>query len=165
MVSLRQAVRRFLCGVFIVTVLFPPVVCADDHAPQYLPMQVITIQRADGIMFGMKVEIADDETERSKGLMYRTDLPEGQGMLFLYKEPLLASFWMKNTLVPLDILFVRDDGTIVQIEENVPAHSLEPRDAKTPVLAVLEVEGGEVARLGLSVGDKIVNPPIFRHRR
>lgn len=109
------------------------------------------------------VEIADSEAEREKGLMYRKSLPDGQGMLFDFHQDQQVGFWMKNTYVSLDMIFIRADGRIASI-----AHDAEPLSEKViysagPVRAVLEVKAGTAHRLGIAPGDQVANP-IFRPR-
>ncbi|MEQ1725989.1 MAG: DUF192 domain-containing protein [Sphingopyxis sp.] len=95
------------------------------------------------------VEVARSEEEQARGLMYRTALGPDAGMVFPFSPPRFASFWMKNTLIPLDMLFVRADGTIDRIAENTVPESLEPVGSGGEVIAVLELAGGTAARLGI----------------
>ena len=95
------------------------------------------------------VEIADDEAERAQGLMNRTALADNSGMLFIFDAPREAAFWMKNTLIPLDMIFIRADGTIDRIAENRPPQDDTPTTSGGIVSAVLELPGGTAARLGL----------------
>jgi len=87
--------------------------------------------------------------------MFRQALGPAQGMIFPYDPPQPASFWMKNTLIPLDMIFVRADGTIARIEANAVPLSLDPVPAGEPVAAVLEIAGGRSAELGIGPGDKV----------
>ena len=101
------------------------------------------------------VEIADDVQERSRGLMFRQSMAEDAGMLFLYPDERIASFWMKNTYIPLDMLFIASDGTILQIAPMTEPHSLTPVRSDAPVRAVLEINGGLSGTLGIEPGDTI----------
>jgi uncharacterized protein len=101
------------------------------------------------------VEIATDEASREKGLMYRTKLAPDAGMLFDFGEEGLQVFWMKNTPLPLDILFIRADGTISGIAENTTPYSLEPIPSSEPVRAVLEINAGRSRALGIEPGAKV----------
>ncbi|WP_380875079.1 hypothetical protein ACFB49_03210 [Sphingomonas sp. DBB INV C78] len=101
------------------------------------------------------VEMARTDAEQARGLMYRTELAPDRGMLFPYDPPQPASFWMKNTLIPLDMIFIRPDGTIARIAENTVPESLEPVPSGEPVSAVLEIAGGNAAAQGIAVGDKV----------
>ena len=104
------------------------------------------------------VEIARTPEEQALGLMNRQSLAPDRGMIFPYDPPQPASFWMKNTLIPLDMIFVRPDGTIGGIAANTVPLSLEPVPSGEPVAAVLEIAGGRSAELGLSAGDKVSWP-------
>ena len=101
------------------------------------------------------VEAARTSAEQAKGLMFRTELPDSAGMIFPFPEPRIASFWMKNTVIPLDIIFVRADGTIESIADNTIPYSTTPVASGEPVMAVLELRGGLAAELGLTAGDKV----------
>jgi uncharacterized membrane protein (UPF0127 family) len=109
------------------------------------------------------VEIADTEAAREKGLMYRKRLAPGQGMLFDFHSEQPVGFWMKNTYIPLDMLFIRRDGRILSIAENAEPLSERVIPSGGPVLAVLEVAGGTARKLGIAPGDRVANP-IFRAR-
>jgi uncharacterized protein len=109
------------------------------------------------------VEIANTDATREKGLMYRKDLPEGRGMLFDFFSDQPVGFWMKNTYIPLDMIFIRSDGRIVNIAENTEPLSERVIPAGARVRAVLEVKGGTARRLGIQPGDQVANP-IFSKR-
>ena len=110
--------------------------------------------------FAVHVEIAADDPTREQGLMYRDHLAPDAGMLFIYPEPMVASMWMRNTLIPLDMLFVNPKGRIVSIHERAVPGSLEVISATAPVKATIELNGGTAARLGIKPGD-VVRYPIF----
>ena len=101
------------------------------------------------------VEVADDAAERSRGLMFRESLDPAAGMLFVYESPRRASFWMKNTLIPLDIIYIQADGTVLSIARNTTPLSEAPIPSGGPVVGVLELAGGRAAEIGLLPGDKI----------
>ena len=106
----------------------------------------------------LRVEIADYDEARRRGLMFRDSLPEDQGMLFIYAKPKTLSFWMKNTRIPLDIAFLAEDGTIRQIE------AMQPFDERSHVSTdkarfALEVNQGWFARHQVRVGDRVLNLP------
>ncbi len=103
----------------------------------------------------IQIEIADEPDERSRGLMFRESLDALSGMLFIYPTPRIASFWMKNTLIPLDIVFVDAEGRVATIAPQTTPLSLKPVTSGVPVLTVLEVAGGEAERLGIAVGDAV----------
>ncbi len=102
-----------------------------------------------------RVEIADDPEERMQGLMFRKSLAPDAGMLFLSGRNEPQSFWMKNTEIPLDLLFIAKDGRIADLHERSVPFSLQPIASKVPVWAVLEVAGGTVAKLGVKPGDRV----------
>ena len=95
------------------------------------------------------VEVAETSPQQAKGMMFRTGLADDRGMLFPFGEPRMASFWMKNTVIPLDIIFIRADGRIENIAENTIPYSLDPVESTAPVAAVLELRGGFTANWGL----------------
>src|SRR5262245_871537 len=106
------------------------------------------------------VEVVSTDEERAKGLMYRRELPEGRGMLFDFKNEQPVAFWMKNTYIPLDMIFIRADGRILRIAENTEPMSERLVPSGGPVLGVLEVIGGTAKKLGIAPGDR-VSYPIF----
>ncbi len=101
------------------------------------------------------VEIAETSQQQAKGMMFRTELADNRGMLFPFVEVRMASFWMKNTVIPLDIIFVRADGVIENIAENTVPYSTIPVESTAPVTAVLELRGGLTAEMGIAAGDKV----------
>jgi len=102
------------------------------------------------------VELATTDAERERGLMFRKELPEGQGMLFDFQRDQPVAFWMHNTYIPLDMMFIRSDGRIVRIEENAKPESDDLIPSGAPVRAVLEVIGGTARQLGIKPGDRVV---------
>jgi len=101
------------------------------------------------------VEVAADQASREKGLMYRTKLAPNAGMLFDFKEEGWQAFWMKNTPLPLDMIFIRADGTISTIAEETVPYSEEPIPSSEPVRAVLEINGGRSRALGIAPGERV----------
>lgn len=125
-----------------------------------LPSEVVLLETASS-QYRFEVEIADDPVERAEGLMYRQSLADNAGMLFLYPHPQPVEFWMKNTPLSLDIVFVRRDGTIARIAENTAPMTEQLISSGEPVRAVLEVKGGTMRQLGISVGDRLRNTTYF----
>ncbi|MBM3490382.1 MAG: DUF192 domain-containing protein [Alphaproteobacteria bacterium] len=109
-----------------------------------------------------RVELADTDAKRQRGLMYRRELAEDAGMLFHFERVAPVSFWMKNTYLSLDMLFLAGDGRIVHIHERAVPESERPIAPPQPVLAVLEVLGGTAQRLGIKVGDRVDHPIFVR---
>lgn len=101
------------------------------------------------------VEVAETSQQQAKGMMFRTELADDKGMLFPFVEVRMASFWMKNTVIPLDIIFIRSDGVIENIAENAEPYSTLPVESTAPVAAVLELRGGLTAEMGIMPGDKV----------
>jgi uncharacterized membrane protein (UPF0127 family) len=101
------------------------------------------------------VEVARSPDQQEQGLMFRQSLGDSAGMIFPYDPPQVASFWMKNTLIPLDMIFIRPDHTIARVADNTVPLSLDPVSAGEPVSAVLEIRGGRAAELGVKAGDKV----------
>jgi uncharacterized protein len=101
------------------------------------------------------VEVARSTQEQAMGLMFRTALADNKGMLFPYSQIQSLSFWMKNTVIPLDIIFIRANGSIESIAKNAVPYSLEPLSSGEPVAAVLELRGGLTSELGIGKGDSV----------
>ena len=122
--------------------------CADD----------VVDLRWDGGSARFSVEIADSAQERSQGLMFRESLARYGGMLFIYNRPHEATFWMKNTLIPLDMIFLDEQGVVVHVHENAIPGDLSGISGGNKTLAVLEVNGGLSRKLGLTVGAQMRHP-------
>tara|TARA_R110000850_G_scaffold58793_7_gene136289 strand:- start:494 stop:997 length:504 start_codon:yes stop_codon:yes gene_type:complete len=101
------------------------------------------------------VEVAATGAEQAKGLMFRTRLAPDKGMIFPFPEDRVASFWMKNTVIPLDIIFIRRDGTIESIAARTTPYSLDPVRSGEAVATVLEIAAGRAAELGIGPGDTV----------
>jgi uncharacterized protein len=132
-----------------------PAAAALELAPSGLEETVVTIRSGGGREHRFTVELARSLSEQAMGLMNRSSLAPDRGMLFPYDPPQSTSFWMKNTLIPLDIIFIRPDGTIGRIAANTTPLSLEPIPSLEPVSAVLEIAGGRAAQLGIGPGDLV----------
>lgn len=154
-----------VCGVAIAAAaLFSASACKGDvgaaaGAEQVQAKMVVTVHAASGKHI-FNVDVARTPAEQERGLMYRTNIPADGGMIFTpYPAdggaPRLASFWMKNTPSSLDIIFIRADGTIASISENTIPFSEEPVRSYEPVAAVLELNAGKAAELGIAAGDRV----------
>ncbi len=119
--------------------------------------EVLTIETANGPV-RFNVEIADDDAERARGLMFRRSLADDHGMLFHFQQPEMASFWMRNTIISLDIIFIGLDGRILNIAEHTTPYSEESIPAVGLTRGVLEIRAGRAEELGIRPGDRV------RHR-
>jgi len=115
----------------------------------------VAVIRGPGAAVEVSLEVAATPAERERGLMYRTSLAEGRGMLFVFDADGNQSFWMKNTLIPLDLLFIARDGTVVGIHANATPQSTADIAVGMPSRYVLEVPGGWAARHGISAGARV----------
>ena len=130
-------------------IVFMCVFAADGHAAT--TCNVIS----KGLVASFTVEVADTEAARECGLMGVKTLGPDAGMLFVFDTPRLAVFWMRGTLIPLDMLFITADGTIADIHTNAKPHDETPIRASVPVLSVLEIAGGMAEKQGISVGNRV----------
>jgi len=116
--------------------------------------------RWDGAAARFRVEIADDAEERARGLMHRRELARGTGMLFVYPRPGPVSFWMKNTLIPLDMIFIGPDGRVNGIHAMAVPGDTTPIPGPPGTQFVLEIGGGLAGRLGLAEGAEVRHPAV-----
>lgn len=130
-----------------------PSLLTAAEPPKLEPLSVTTAQGVTAF----KVEIADTDATREQGLMYRASLPADQGMLFDFATTQQVYFWMKNTYVALDMIFIRADGTVASIARDTTPLSETVVPSGQPVRFVLEVNAGTAARIGLKPGDLVVN--------
>jgi len=119
----------------------------------------LTIDSSQGPQ-SFKVELARTPAEMELGLMFRQNLAADAGMLFVYPSEQSVAFWMKNTLIPLDMLFIGGDGHIRRIVERTIPLSTNPIPSGDPIRAVLEINGGAAARLGIRTGDMVHSPSL-----
>ena len=141
------------------TVLAVEIVFQGAAAAQTSPFPVsrLTVETARG-RFAFTVEVADTEARRMQGLQGRRKLAPNAGMLFDFQTPQIVSMWMKDTLLPLDMIFVAANGEVLNVAEKTVPHSLIPVGSAGEALAVLEVNAGTAARLGIRPGDRILHP-------
>jgi uncharacterized protein len=147
-----SGVTRFLRAVALAL----PVVLTLGTAAQADTATLVTASGSHAI----EVEVAATPKEREIGLMNRESLADDTGMLFDFRESRPVSMWMKNTLIPLDMLFIDKTGTIVRIARNAKPHSLETIPSGKPVRYVLEINGGAAAGYGAKAGDRLEHPLI-----
>ena len=154
--------RRFLLA--LLTALPAGAVMAQLTEPTgpgpVLPKEKLVITTRDGKSHAFDVEMAITDAQQVTGLMFRKEVPPDTGMLFDWGHPEESQMWMKNTLVPLDMVFINADGTIRSIAENTVPQSLAVIDSRGPVRATLELQGGITAKLDIRVGD-VVHQRIF----
>ena len=144
----------FLAGTLAFLLLFRATPLAADEAG------LATVVTQAGGRFAFHVEIADTPEKREQGLMYRSRLADDAGMLFLFDALEVQTFWMKNTEIPLDMLFLAPDGQIQSLHRNATPFSRRTISSGVPVSAVLEIPGGTSARLGIRVGDRVEHPAL-----
>lgn len=111
------------------------------------------------------IEVATTDQDRAIGLMYRRSLPENSGMLFLYDRPQPAAMWMKNTFIPLDMIFIAPDGTVQRIETYTEPFSTRSIESGGHVVGVLELNAGQADKIGLKRGDKVIYPGMTGGRK
>lgn len=126
--------------------LLPLAACSDESR--------LVIHTDEG-SFPFTVEVVDTPETRAEGLMFRQSLAEDAGMLFDFKEEREVSFWMRNTYIPLDMIFIAPDGTVRTIHENARPHDPTGIPSQVPVQFVLEIPGGRAREIGLEPGDRI----------
>jgi len=150
---MRLSKRNFASGLFLVVLalaafsVVPPAVAVDDLEP-------LTVVTASG-EYKFQVEIAKDEAARDRGLMYRRYMPADRGMLFEYTANESVAFWMKNTYIPLDMIFIAPNGAVTRVAANTEPLSETVVPSGGPCVGVLEVNGGVAANIGLKAGDKV----------
>jgi len=143
------------CGIAALFAVSATLACAQD-GPQKLP--AITLNAG---MHLIQAEVAQTPEQRSTGLMFRSAMGTNEGMLFAFEAPGQQCFWMKNTLLPLSVAFVDDDGSVVNIE-NMKPQTLDSHCSKKPVRYVLEMNEGWFAKRGIKPGFKLAGKPFAR---
>lgn len=127
---------------------------AGGGEAQALPASPLVIETGDGA-YEFSVELAETPEQQRTGLMFRRELGAREGMLFVHPRPRVINMWMKNTLIPLDMIFIGEGGRIIRVAENTVPHSLATVSSLAPAIAVLEVNAGTAAELGLEEGDVV----------
>jgi hypothetical protein len=153
LVSLRspRALRRAFAATVVALLIATSV---GATAAEVQPLEIVT--RSGVHVFS--VEIAKTDEERATGLMYRKELAEGRGMLFDFSPEQPVSMWMKNTFIPLDMIFIRSDGRILRIAENTEPRSEKIISSGGLAKGVLEVIGGTARKYGIQAGDRVAHP-------
>lgn len=126
--------------------------------PVTFPQSRLVVETDDGRRIPFIVDIATTSKQRVRGLMYRDSLAADAGMLFVWEQPAFQTMWMKNTLIPLDMLFIDQHGVIVQVVANTTPRSLEQIASPEPVLGVLEINAGTARLMAIEPGDRVLHP-------
>ena len=129
-----------------------------DRAFKKSSLQIAT---PDARLHSFNVWVADSYERRARGLMFVKQLADNEGMLFIYEQSQPISMWMKNTFIPLDMLFVAADGKIIRVAANTKPHSLDTIDSQGDAIAVIELKGGTAERLRIAKGARVMHA-IFR---
>jgi uncharacterized protein len=127
------------------------------------PLGKLQIAEGKKVKHTFEVWLADNPRRQAQGLMFVRSLPDLRGMLFVHESPRPITMWMKNTYIPLDMVFIDSRGRIQEIIAQTTPHSLEIIRSNEPALAVLEIAGGEAKRLGLHAGQRVVHPALATH--
>ncbi len=163
MTSILRHACLVLSAAFLI---FPNAACANKQAQpvlaQPLPQETIIIETAEGQDHSFDVEIAIKPEDQSRGLMFRSQMADNKGMLFVFDEEDDRMFWMRDTLIPLDMLFIGKDGVIRHIHHNAKPLDETHITSDKPAMAVLEINGTLAGQLGIKEGDKIIHP-AFRN--
>ncbi len=151
--------KKYIYSLVFVFALFLPISALGQSIPKPIdfgPKEELVIL-SGGKKHIFNVEIADTPIKQNRGLMFRDVIDPKSGMLFEFGEEKIASIWMKNTSIFLDVLFIRKDGTILKIEHSAKPYSLRSVTSEAPVTAVLELAGGAANELGIKPGDKVLH--------
>jgi uncharacterized protein len=150
----RRLSRRLVFGVPFLLVAGGA--CGQSHDVKFEKSSLVIVTGGRDIKFD--IEMATTEPQRERGLMYRKQLGAYEGMLFDFFQEQPVSFWMKNTLIPLDMVFIAADGTVRHVHTNATPMSTDTIPSGAPVRAVLEINGGTARLLGIKPGDKVKHP-------
>ncbi|MGP1459422.1 MAG: DUF192 domain-containing protein [Treponema sp.] len=153
--TLRTAFSQKFCLISLRRIAAAFAVVFLSCAPSKLETKQLTISKADGTKVVVSAEIARTESERNRGFMERRHIPDGTGMLFVFENDQILSFWMKNTPTPLSIAYISSDGRIKDIFDMTP-FSLAPVQSTGYARYALEVPQGWFTRAGVSAGDRVV---------
>lgn len=157
--ELRMFYRRggALLFAFVATLLAACVASERPAWAQALEHSAVTVVTRSGARHRFTVEVAATPAARQQGLMFRREMARDAGMLFDFKRTQPVSFWMRNTFIPLDMIFIRADGTIANVAARAVPRSETPVPSKGAVRGVLEINGGLSERLGIAAGDRVLH--------
>ncbi|MDP4033376.1 MAG: DUF192 domain-containing protein [Pseudorhodobacter sp.] len=148
-----HATGGLIAPVLVLLLVWPGLALAECRADN------VDLRGPAGVV-RFSVEVADTPGERAQGLMFRDSLPSAAGMLFVYEQPQRASFWMKNTLIPLDMIFANAAGQVTRVHANAHPRDETAIDGGAGVAVVLEINGGLAARLGIAPGSELRHPAL-----
>lgn len=147
--------------ILLLSLFFPLLTSAQAE----LSAEVASITTPSASLHRFRLEVAKTPEQLEQGLMFRTELDPDSGMIFIFPEPQAIQMWMKNTLIPLDMLFINAEGVISHIHPNAKPQDLTPISSGGEVVAAVELAGGRAAALGIIEGSRIASPsltPLFR---
>lgn len=154
-----------ICGLLMILICAaPPARAVAEPTPEARPKfahGTVMVKGKDGTPRNLRVEVARSEQEVAHGLMFESDLPGTDGMLFMMPKLELQRFWMKNTLIPLDIVFLDAEGRVVDVADHVQPLSTTHVVSMTPAQMVLEVKAGMAAQWGIEPGATVTPPPTL----
>lgn len=155
----KKTIRTNACRTLIIVAgVFLLLACpADADGVKGFTQTAIQIETGAGRSMEFTVFLALSGKQHARGLMFVDELGERQGMLFVYQRSQNISMWMKNTMLPLDMLFIRQDGTIARIEKETKPYALDSIVSGEPVLAILELNGGVADKYGIQPGDRVIS--------
>ena len=151
--NLARHIKLSFIGMFVAAMLAAALPVQAQDAPQ---MNLQRVKLLAG-MHQIDAQVAANSEQRQTGLMFRKDMPQHEGMIFIFEQPTQQCFWMKNTLLPLSAAFIADDGTIVNIEDMKP-QTLDAHCSAQPVRFVLEMNKGWFVKKGIKTGSKLQGP-------
>lgn len=155
--SATRRIAASLTGLIVLAPQWAP--AGDSELPlSAFPRERIVVETRSARRHLFEAWRAETAEQRAQGLMFVTSLQPGQVMIFVYEPPQPVSMWMKNTLIPLDMLFVDEGGCVVKVHQRARPGDLTAIDAGAPVVLVVELAGGTAATLGLAAGDRVVRP-------
>jgi len=149
------------CAALVALLLMTAVSFADSpdaiELNRLFPRSTLQIATPNARLHHFKIWVADNDQRRARGLMFVKHMAEDEAMLFIYPRAVRAGMWMKNTFIPLDMLFVAADGKVMHVAENTKPHSLETIESPHDVVAVIELKGGTAAKLHIGKGARVMH--------
>ena len=161
MISRRLATWRSSLGLLLLALYVAQPAAADAaevaQLDRVFPRSTMQIATPDARLHNFKIWVADNDQRRARGLMFVKHIAEDEGMLFIYPQAMRASMWMKNTFIPLDMLFVAADGKVMQVVANTEPQSLKTIESDSDVTAVIELKGGTASKLRIAKGARVMH--------